>query len=300
MSELPTAGTFRLDGMLQGSFPPDPDTVAEFESWANSAKASGVIFHLRVEGGSYSLMADASVRKISGIKGDDIESIIVQKLQELLDILPQEMRTRSFSTIRSEEFRPGTAVQTIYTVSRDGQVKSEQRAVDVDTADALPEITSASIRRAFLPAFILIFLTLFASSFFIDYSRLFTNARDRIAPLKKEELSLNQELSEDFINFELTDVIRKKSALIFTLKRGTKWEAAMALKPAAAMELEWREFNTLMAIRQGRCRITLFDKTGKPLLSREVDVKGLQEKESIEVAMVSDSDIRIASAVLGW
>lgn len=300
MSDLPTAGTFRLDGMLQGSFPPDADTVAEFESWVVSAKASGVIFHLRVEGSSYSLMADAAVRKISSLKGGDIESVIVDKLQALLDILPPELRARSFSTIRSEEFRQGTASQTIYTVGRDGQIKSEQRLVDVDTADAPPEITPASLRRGLLPAFVLILLTLFASSFFIDYRRLFTDARDRVAPLKKEELSVDQELTKDVITFELTEVVRKKSALIFTLKRGARWDAAMQAKPAAAMELEWQEFNTLMAIRQGRCRITLLDKEGRPLLSREIDVRGLQEKESIEVGVIADSDVRIASAVLGW
>ncbi len=300
MNDLPAAGTFRLDGMLQGSFPSDEDKVGDFQACVDSAKASGFILHLRVEGGSYSLMADAAVRKISSLKGGDMESIIVDKLQALLDILPAELRARSFSTIRSEEFRQGTAVQTIYTVGRDGRISSEQRVVDVDTADAEPEMTPASLRRGILPAFVLILLTLFASSFFIDYHRLFTDARDRIAPLKKEELSVNQELAEDFINFELTEVVRKKSALIFTLKRGAKWEAAMAVKPAVAMELEWREFNTLMAIRQGRCRITLLDKEAKPILSREIDVRGLQEKESIEVALVADSDVRISAAVLGW
>ncbi|MES2981249.1 MAG: hypothetical protein V4727_02960 [Verrucomicrobiota bacterium] len=300
MNGLPTAGTFRLDGMLQGSFPPDADTVAELQSWVDSAKANGVIFHLRVEGANYSLMADAAVRKISLLRGGDIEGVLVEKLQELLDILPPDMRARSFSTIRSEEFRQGTAVQTIYTVGRDGQIKSEQRVVDADTADAAPEITPASLSRGLLPAFVLILLTLFASTFFIDYRRLFTDARDRIAPLKKEELSVDQELAEDFITFELTEVVRKKSAMIFTLKRGARWEAAMQAKPAAAMELEWQEFNTLMAIRQGRCRITLLDKLGRPLLSREIDVRGLQEKESIEVALLADSNVRISSAVLGW
>lgn len=300
MNDLPMAGTFRLDGMLQGSFPSDADTVEEFQSLVDSVKSNGVIFHLRIEGGSYSLMADAAVRKISNLKGGDMEAVIVDKLQSLLDLLPPEMSSRSFSTIRSEEFRPGAAVQTIYSVGRDGKVKSEQRVVDMDTADALPEITSASLRRGLLPAFALILLTLFISTFFIDYRRLFTDARDRIVPLKKDELSVNQELTEDFINFELTEVVRKKSALIFTLKRGAKWEAAMAIKPAVAMELEWREFNTLMAIRQGRCRITLLDKEGKPLLSREIDVRGLQEKEMIEVGIVADSDVRISSAVLSW
>lgn len=300
MNELPKAGTFRLDGMLQGSFPPDADTVAELQTWAESAKSGGVVFHLRVEGGSYSLVADASVRKVSSLKGADLEVVIVDKLQELLDILPSELRARSFSTIRSEEFRPGTAVQTIYKVERDGLIKSEQRVVDADTDDAVPEITSASLRRGFLPAFALILLMLFVSTFFIDYRKLFSDARDRVVPLKKDELSLNQDMAEDLVDFELTEVVRKKSALIFTLKRGPKWDALMQITPAAAAQMDWREFNSLMAIRQGRCRITLVDKDGKRILSREIDVRGLQDKESIDVAVVADSDVRIASAVLGW
>ncbi len=300
MNELPTAGTFRLDGMLQGSIPSDADTLAELQAWADSAKSGEVIFHLRVEGGSYSLVADASVRKISRLKGKDLETVIVDKLQELLDILPPELRARSFSTIRSEEFRPGSAVQTIYTVGRDGLVKSEQRVVDADTAEAMPEITPASIRRGLLPAFVVILLMLFVSTFFVDYRKIFTDGWERLAPLKKEEILVKQDLTEDFVTLNLNEVIRKKDALIFTLKRGEKWDAAMQATPAAATQLDWQEFNTLMAIRQGRCRITLLDKNGKQFLTREIDLNELQDQESIKVVVVSKSSVRISSAVLSW
>jgi hypothetical protein len=191
-------------------------------------------------------------------------------------------------------------VQTIYKVERDGLIKPEQRVVDADTADAMPEITSASLRRGFLPAFALILLMLFVSTFFIDYRKIFTNARDRVAPLKKEEILVKQDLSEDIVTFNLNELIRKNDELIFTLKRGEKWDAAMLITPAGATNLEWQEFNSLMAIRQGRCRITLLDKNGKRFLSREIDVKGLQDKESIKVVVVSESDVRVSSAVLSW
>lgn len=300
MNELPTNGTFRLDGMLQGSFPGDADTASDVQAWVGFAKAVGLFFHLRVEGGNYSLVADAAVRKISSLKGEDVESVIVDKLQALLDLLPPEMRSRSFSTIRSEEFREGTAVQTIYTVGRDGQISSEQRVVDIETAAAEPEITPASLRRAFLPTLVVITLTLFVSTFFIDYRRLITDARDRIMPLKEEELSLTQELAENYITFELNKLDHKKNILFFSLERGAKWEAAMESKPADSMEMDWKEFNTLMAIQKGRCRITFLDKKGKPLASREIDVRGLQEKKKIEVRVAYNSDERISKAVLGW
>lgn len=298
MSDLPIAGTFRLDGMLQGPLPPDAAGTHDFQAWVAAIKSKGLHLHLRVEGGSYSLVADPAVRKTSTLKGDDLETLLTDSLQTLLEMLPPEVRSRAFSTLRSEEFRPETAVQTLFAVGPDGMIHTEQRIVDVETARASPEITPASLRRVLLPGLVALLLVLFISTFFIDYRQLLSAARDQMAPLKKEELTIRQEIPADILRFELVELDRKKNTLVFRLTRGPGWAAAMAAKPADAVAMDWPEFNTVLAIRHGRCRIALFNKEGKQLLSREVDVQSLREKKSIEVALVANPRDRIASAVL--
>lgn len=298
MSDLPTAGTFRLDGMLQGPLPPDADGIAGLEAWVAAIKSNGLHLHLRVEGGSYSLVADPAVRKTSTLKGDDLEPLLTDRLQTLLDRLPPDVRSRAFSTLRSEEFRPDTAVQTLYAVGPDGRIHAEQRTVDVETARAAPEITASSLRRVLLPGLVALLLVLFISSFFIDYRQLLGEARDQIAPLKKEELTIRQEIAAEILRFELVEVDRKKNALVFRITRGPGWAAAMEAAPADAVAMDWPDYITVLAIRHGRCRIALFNKDGEQLVSREVAVADLREKESIEIALVTTPRDRIATAVL--
>lgn len=296
MSAAPQSGTYRLDGMLQGPLAAGEDHG--LRAWADSAKAAGLIFHLRVEGGTFSFVADPVVRKSSGLKGGDLEEVMAAGLNALLELLPPHQRSGCFSTLRSEEFLPGTAVQTLYPVGPDGRIHPEQRTADIDTAAAAPEITPASLRRAVLPALVALLLVLFVSTFFIDYRRLFSDARERLAPLKKEELVVRLETGGDYLAFELKEVDAKRNTLIFALSRGSGWDAAMAASPADAAASGWKEYTTLLALRQGRLRIGLHDKEGKLLVTREVDVRALMEKESIEVAVVAHPEERIASVVL--
>ncbi len=296
MSSTPQAGTYRIDGMLQGPMASGEDHG--LRSWADSAKAAGLLFHLRVEGGTFSFVADPMVRKSSGLKGGDLESVMAAGLNALLELLPPAQRNGCFSTLRSEEFLPGTAVQTLYPVGPDGRIHPEQRTADIDTAEAAPEITPASLRRAVLPALVALLLVLFVSTFFIDYRRLFSDARERLTPLKKEELVVRLETGGDYLAFDLIKIDTKRNALVFKLSRGSGWDAAVAASPADATTFGWKEYTTLLAIRQGRLRIGLHDKEGKLLVTREIEIRSLMETESIEIAVVARPEERIASVSL--
>lgn len=298
MSDLPLVGTFLIDGMLQGPLPPDTDVVDDFETWVGSAKSKGLHLHLRVEGGSYSLVADPAIRKISTLNGDDLESLFTEVLQSLLDLLPLEIRVRAFSTLRSEEFRPGAAAQTLYAVGPDGEIQTEQRMVNVETGHAAPGITRASLRRIGLPALVALLLVLLVSIFFVDSRQLIGAARDRITPLKKDELVVRHEVATDILTLELIEVDRRKNTLVFRLSRGPGWSAAVEAGPADAMSMDWPEFITLLAIRHGRLRIALLDKDDRLLVSQEIDVRGLQERESIRIELVANPRDRIATVIL--
>lgn len=297
MSELPTAGTYRLDGMLQGPIPPDDDLRNAFQSWVETAKSAGLVFHLSLEGGSYSLVADSKLQKTSRIKDKDLEDFISGGLNSLLKLLPPPVRTKSFSTIRSEEFRPGCVAQTLYSVGSDGSLSPEQRIQDIDTEDAIPEVTPASLRRALLPSIIALLLILFISTFFINYRKLFVDARDRIAPLKKEELVLEQSSLGNLIEIKLSEIDRKHSALIFLIDRGDGWQRVESTKPGDAPDLTWQEFSAILAIHQGRVRVDFLNKENKILASREVDLRALHKDDSIKVPVVIDPKDRIAKVI---
>ncbi len=297
MSATPQAGTYRLDGMLQGPMSAGDDHA--LRAWADSAKAAGLHFHLRVEGGTFSFVADPVVRKSSGLKGGDLKSVMAAGLNAMLELLPPSQGNGCFSTLRSEEFLPGRAVQTLYPVGPDGRIHPEQRTTDIDTAEAAPEITSASLRRAVLPALVALLLVLFVSTFFIDYRRLFSDARERLAPLQKEELVIRLDTGGiDYLAFELLKVDAKRNTLVFKLSRGSDWDFAMAASPADATAYGWKEYTTLLAIREGRLRIGLHDNEGKLLVTREIEIRGLMETESIEIAVVARTEGRIATVSL--
>ena len=220
MSESsPVAGTFRLDGMLQGSLPPNRPVAGDMNAWAASAKASGLHFHLSIDGSNFSIVADPAVQKVSRLAKPDLETLLVDALDALL------------------------------------------------------------------------------SSFFIDYRKLFTEARDRVVPLAKEEVTVDHSALGKFIEVELAGVDNKRNALIFKLKRGPEWDRAFSSSPAESTT-DWPAFMTQLAIHQRRLRIELFDKDGKTLSSGEMNLEALHQKETAEIAVYAKLRERLAKVVI--
>lgn len=297
MSRKPVAGTYRLDGMLQGPLPPGSPVVEDMQAWVVSAKENGLHFHPSVDGGKFSILADPAVQKTSRIRKGDLEDLMIDALDAFLALLPDGARTSVYSTVRSEEFRPGTAVQTLYAIGADGKIASEQRLVEVDTEDAAPELTPASIRRAILPGLVVLLLGLLISSFFIDYRKLLSDARNRVVPLSREEVSVDRSPLGKVLEVELAGVDNKRKLLMLKLKRGPAWDEAMAASPGDNAA-DWPTFLARTAVHRGRLQVELFDKDGKLLNSGEIRVDGLKKTETIEVAVVARLDGRLARVVV--
>ena len=230
MSGKPTAGTFRLDGMLRGPTP-DPHTVQDIESWVATARKGGCLFHLSVDGAEFSLVPDPAAQPTSKLPNEDLDTILAEGLESLLKLLPPESLPSVFSTLRSEQFHPGEAIQTVYALSPDGTVNTEQRTVDVQTEDPPPELTFANVKKAIIPTLLIVVVLLFISSFFINYSKLRSEAKDTFVPLKKEEVTIENKSVSDYIVVDLTDV-EKGKMLHFEIKRGPKWDSALTSKPS--------------------------------------------------------------------
>lgn len=297
MSGRPVAGTFRLDGMLQGPLPPEDDTRANMQAWTGSAIKEGLHFHLSADGGNYTLVADPSTQKTSRLKSKGLDELLADGLNSLLGLLPPEAAAGSFSTIRSEEFRPGTAVQTLFPIGPDGRVHPEERTLDADTEEPPPEITRASLRKAIVPTLITVLLFAVISSFFIDYRKMFSDAKDRVVPLSKEEVVLKQPLLGDYLKVELIGIDNKKNALLLRIHRGSAWQRAIDSSPQKSAP-NWPDFVTQLAIHQRRIRVELFNKENKPLLSQELDISTLHEKESLDVAVIAHLNERISKIVI--
>jgi len=319
MNDTPVAGTFRLDGMIQGPLPPDIPVTADIKAWVMSAKASGLNFHLSVDGGGFSIVTDPCVQATSRLAKPDLEALLCDALDALLTLLPLTCRGGVYSTVRSEEFRPGIALQTLFTAQSDGTFASEQRVVQVETQTPPPEITAASIRRAAVPALIVLILVLLGSMYFIDYHKLFSAARDRVVPLTKEEVTVNQTALGKAIEVELVGIDSAHNALLFQLKRGSDWNRALSSSPQVQghprqpewptwnralssppqeTPANWPDFLMRLAIHQSRLRIELYDKDDKMLSSGELCLDPLKAKPSAQVAVIVTLSERLAKIVI--
>jgi len=297
MNDAPIAGTFRLDGMIQGPLPPDLSVTGDIEAWILSARASGLVFHLRVDGPGFSIVTDPGIQATSRLAKPDLEALLSDALDGLLLLLPASCRGGVFSTVRSEEFRPGLALQTLFTVHPDGAVASEQRVVQIKTQEPHPEITAASLRRAALPALVVLLLILLASVFFIDYRKLFSEARDRVVPLAKEEVTVNQAALGKVVEVELAGIDHPHGALLFQLKRGSDWDRAHAAPPQDN-PATWPDFLIRLAIHQSRLRIELYDKDDNNLGGGEISLDAIQKKPSAQVTVVANLSERLARIVI--
>jgi hypothetical protein len=297
MSALPIAGTYRLDGILQGPLPPAPGLAADLEAWVASARKAGLHFHLSVDGAAFSIVPDPAVRPTSGCGGRDVGGLVEEGLNAMLSLLPEGARAAVFSTVRSEEFRPGIAVQTIHALGPGGRIVGQRREVAMDTADARPELNPAVIRR--IAKWLLLGLVAAAllSVLFVDYRKLFANARERLSPLTIEEVAVDCAALGNALEARLTAVDSSRGALRFRLQRGTGWDQALAATPQESLA-DWGEFATRLAIRQGRLRVELFDKDGNGLGSGELPLRGLLEKPETEVVLLAKPPGRLAKIVV--
>lgn len=123
MNSPPVAGTFRLDGMLQGPTPGEERVADQMRDGVDRTAADGLTFHLAFEGGNYSMVADPTVQRWSR---DDLSpgESLRKALDQFLELLAPDERSRAFSTIRCEEFLPGRALQSVFQISRDGKIEN--------------------------------------------------------------------------------------------------------------------------------------------------------------------------------
>ena len=297
MNPLPVAGTFRLDGMIQGPLPSDPAVIGNLQAWVVSAKASGLHFHFGLDAPYFSIVADPSVHPTAKLAGPDLAELLSDALNALMALLPSPNPGSCFSTVRSEEFRPGVAIQTIFVLAADGRIASESRTVSSQTKGDPNRLALAFVRRTVLPALAVLLLVLGVSSFFIDYRGLFARAYDRMLPPGKDSISVSQAALGDFVAVELTGLDRRRGTLWFKLKRGANWEHALSSTPQQCLA-SWPEYLIHLAIQQRRLHIELYDRDGNHFGGGEISLDGLHQSSSADVEISTALPARLAKIVV--
>jgi hypothetical protein len=289
MIETPIVGTFRLDGMIQGPLPGDRAVIEDMNAWLASAKAGGIHFHLSAEGAEFSIVADPLVQPVSSLAKPDLVMLMTEALTSLLSLLPITYLTGIFSTIRSEEFRPGIAIQTLFFLRSDGSVTSDQRTVNIETKEDPSRRLTALMRRVKTPALVIISLVLLLSPFFVDYRKLLTltGGRGRSIPLVKENIIINQSALKDCIKVELAGVNPANNALVLELKRGVNWTRALSSTPQESLS-NWPDYLIHLAIHQRRLRVEYYDNSGRCLGGSDITLDELHAKESAKIKLYTD------------
>ena len=293
-NENAVVGTFRLDGMLQGPIPPDAGAL---ETWAMTAKRQGLHFHLSSDGSAFSIVADPAIEKVSRLQGKDLGVLLQEALVALLSLLPREVRNRVYSTVRSEEFRQGEAVQSLFGVALDGSVTSEQRVQSIATEAPAAEISVAALRKAVIPALMVLLVGLFVSSFFVDYEGMISSARDRVVPLSVEEVILDQSALEQCVSLEFIGVDSSRDLLMFEVSRGEAWQEAQSSTPQQSLA-DWPNFLRHLAIHRQRVELDLYNKAGVRLETLEVPLTAITEtRDSTKVSLHVRLKDRLAKIV---
>src|SRR5215207_4149771 len=120
---MPRAGTFMLDGLVQGPVPPGADAL---ERWVAQAAQASLRLSLEIDGSRFSLLADNTAMPTARTGKDGLAAAMTHALEALLALYPGG-RATLYSTLRSREFRPGAEVQTLYAINGDGTVTAQSR-----------------------------------------------------------------------------------------------------------------------------------------------------------------------------
>ncbi len=276
-------GTVVLDGLVQGRLPGVPDTEQKLRDWVASARRAGLNFNLEIDAGAFSVLADNRPLDADSLK-PTVQDAIADLLDELLRAIPTGLRTGLVSTVRSNEYRPGREIQTVYGVGPDGAIHTRQREVDVQTVAPAPPLTGRQKARIVLVGLGVAAVLLAISALFVDYGKWISVISDAMYPLDAQKMPVDVSAFGD----RLVVSARSKDSgnLVITLKRGEKFplgDEQLDAQLAAAAGV--RERLALEAIARGYVRCEYFDAKGKFITSSQERIADLRDKETVELTL---------------
>ncbi len=282
---MPTAGTFTLDGLIQGPAP-DPDAL---RAWVKAAAKSALGFNLELDGGQFSLLADDTTRNISSVGAAGLEATLTTALEALMALYPAG-RATLYSTLRSREFRPGLEIQTLYAINNDGSITAQTREVEADIAAPPVPPGKRGILLQSCAVLAALLILGFASLFVVNWRELLQRSRLMASP--EQGVELDASALAPYFTAKLGSVKQIDGFLKIEIARGDGWDTANPTSldeplPSEAQKMNWRNFLALSAAKRGSARCCFYDEKGNYTGETNVPLEALNtvEKLTVEAAI---------------
>ena len=279
-----TAGTYFMDGMLQGRVPDSHHFEERVNRWLALHREGGLKFDFAIEGGRFSVLADDTLGQAKDFLPDGIQKHLARCLQELLELVPPQDHMQIMSTLRSVEYRPGTEVQTLYGIVPPGRIEVTERSVKTDTASPPRELTLAGKFKLGSIGLAAALVIVLGSSLFVDWKSWFSQRADALRPVKVEAITLDAKALSEFIALEKKAIDKRRGGLVLAAKRGPGWDAAItSTQPVAS---SWDQFFAVASIKKGYLRCEMFDAEGSFFASAIIRLQPLLDSANGEAELL--------------
>ena len=191
MSKIKIEGTFQLEGLIEGPvFSGDDEEV--INNFVKQAQKQGFIFHAAINTGRFSLLADTEPVNIkSADESADVR--VIKCLEEFLKNYSPKECLDLMSTLRSVEYVPGNAIQTIYSIKPDCTVSVEQRTVRADTVRPAEPIEFKQTIKLAIPLILILCVGIGISAFFIPYRDIVKGIISDFTPFDANNVTIDTE-----------------------------------------------------------------------------------------------------------
>lgn len=283
MSSEKIEGTLVLDGLIQGRLADDNDEViAKLHEWVKFLAGLGVHFSLQTAGATFSLLPDNRPLPAQPL-GQQPEDSLQQAIEQLAQLFPEPQHGQLFSTLRSNEYRKGEEVQTVYTLVQ-GAVRRHSRTVEADTTPPPEPIsTKEKVKLGAISAGI--FVAVLAVAMLIPGVRaMFGEVVDVVRPFHADEIKVELGQYKKFFTLSVDDKESNRAEWFLRFKRTADFpknnqqldEAAKAAGESVAGRL------AVESLARGYVQADLFDAENKFLGTINLRIADLQKDSSIE------------------
>lgn len=290
-------GTVVLDGLLEARMGDLVDGEQALRRWRDRAEQAGLIFSLEIQHDSFSILADS--HPLQAEKLGDVTETIRRCLQELIDLFPD--RAGMLSTIRSVEYQPGLAVQTLYTIAPDGNVAARSRTIDSKTTPPPQPIPVKRKIRLALAGLAIAVVLLLLSSFILPYGEYYRQIVGRFIPLDVSAVEVDAGAFDRYFTVPERRKAAQPHRLVLTLQRTKDYPLTPADQDKLATdESSLRKRLALEAVVRGYLRCELFDSEGKYLDTVLVRIAPLREKEKMELSLPLRYDYKLGKVLFTY
>jgi hypothetical protein len=276
-------GTMVLDGLIQGRLADrDDQTSNQLKEWVGFLDRLGIRFSLQVANATFSLLPEnqpVSVQPLGGQPEDSLQ----QALEQLAQVFPEPQRGQLFSTLRSNEYRKGEEVQTVYTIVQ-GAVRRHSRTVEADTTPPpVPLSTKEKVKLGAIGAAIVI-ASLAIAMLIPGVRAMFGDVIDVVKPFHADEIKVELGQYKKYFTLAIDEEKSNRAEWLVKLKRTSDFPQNAEHLDAAAKTVNDSVTGRLAieSLARGYVQADLFDAEDKYLGTINLRIADLQKKEAIE------------------